>query len=153
MRRELRFKNFEEVRAELARLEQGPVETTGVWSYFQILDHCALSLENSMKGLEREMSWWQKHVKGPFFARVTAAKGFIRPGIKGNPQTALSVRVEGDEKAAMTRLQQGLEAFEKFEGKLSVHPRLGKLNKKLWYHFHAMHIANHIGHAKPTSDH
>src|SRR5205809_727732 len=66
MRRELRFKNFEEVRAELARLEQGPVETTGVWSYAQILDHCAASLENSMKGLEREMSWWKRNIAGPF---------------------------------------------------------------------------------------
>ncbi len=151
MRRELRFKNFEEVRAELARLEQGPVETMGVWSYSQILDHCAASLENSMKGLEREMSWWQKYVKGPFAARVTASRGYISAGIKGNPQTALAIRVEGDEKAAMVKLRQALKDFEKFEGKLSLHPRLGKLNKKMWYHFHAMHIANHIGHAKPVN--
>ena len=151
MRRELRFKNFEDVRAELAQLEKGPVETTGVWSYAQILDHCAASLVNSMKGLEREMSWWKKHVSGHFAARMTASRGYINPGIKGNPQTALAVRVEGDEKVAMANLRQALLDFEKFEGKLSLHPRLGKLNKKLWYHFHAMHIANHLGHAKPAN--
>lgn len=148
MRRELRFKNFEDVRAELAELGKGPVETTGVWSYFQILNHCATAMENSMKGLEREMSWWQKHVKGPLFFRKNARDGFIPAGIKGNPQTAPPERIEGDEKAALTKLHQAMEDFEKFAGKLSVHPRLGKLNKKQWYLFHAMHIANHLGHAK-----
>jgi hypothetical protein len=104
-----------------------------------------------MKGIEREMSWWKKHVSGPLAACAMVARGYISAGIKGNPQTALSVRVEGDEKAAMARLRQRLADFEKFEGKLSVHPRLGKFDKKMWYHFHAMHIANHIGHAKPAN--
>ena len=147
-RRELRFKTFDEIREELARLSQGPLETTGKWSYFQILDHCAMSLENTMKGLERPMSWWRRNISGPMAARKIAAVGFLPVGIKGNPQTTADQRIEGDEKAALTRLYKAVEDFEKFEGKLSVHPRMGRLNKKLWMHFHAMHMANHLGYAK-----
>jgi hypothetical protein len=148
MRRELRFKNFSDIRQELANLEKGPVVTTGNWSYFQILDHCRKALEGSMKGIHREMSWWKKYVIGPIGIYKTVRDGFIPTGI-GSPMKGTPVeRIEGDEKATLEQLRKALDEFEKFEGALSSHPRFGPMNKKQWLRFHSMHLANHLGHAK-----
>lgn len=148
MRRELRFKKIDDIRRELANLEKGPVITTGNWSYFQILEHCRKAVEGSMKGLQREMSWWKKHVIGPIGMYKTAMDGVIPTGI-GSPMKGTPVeRIEGDEKTALEQLRKALDDFEKFEGNLSSHPRFGPMNKKQWLLFHSMHLANHLGHAR-----
>jgi hypothetical protein len=143
VRRELRFKTLDDARRELSILEKGPVVTMGNWSYFQILNHCAGALEGTMKGLKREFSWWKRNVTGPLAARKVMAQGFIPAGVKSSsPQTE---RVEGDEKIALGRLKKAMDEFETFDGPFSEHPRFGPLNKKQWIHFHAMHMANHLG--------
>lgn len=147
MRRELRFKNFSDIRQELTNLEKGPVVTTGNWSYFQILEHCRKALEGSMKGIHRKMSWWKMNVKGPLFFRKISRDGFLPTGVV-SPLKEPVERVEGDEKSALEGLCKALNEFEKFEGPFSTHPYLGKLNKKQWVRLHAMHLANHLGHAK-----
>lgn len=147
MRRELRFKTLDEARAELTRLESGPVETTGHWSYFQILAHCAKAVDGSTKGVAREMTWWKRHVTAPISYYKTAWDGFLSPGIGAKPGAPVE-RVEGDEKAALSLLRTALDHFEKFEGKMSDHPRLGGLNKKQWTRFHAWHLANHLGNVR-----
>jgi hypothetical protein len=149
VRRELRFKTLDDARGELALLEKGPVATLGNWSYFQILTHCAGALEGTMKGLEREFSWWKRHVSGPLAARKVMAQGYIPAGVI-SIQNSMTERVEGDEKAALARLREAMDAFEKFEGPFSEHPRFGPLNKRQWIHFHAMHLANHLGFVKTT---
>jgi len=147
LRRELRFKNFNDIRQELSALEKGPVVTTGQWSYFQILEHCRKAVEGSMKGLHRDLSWWKRHVMGPIGMYKTAKDGFIPTGI-GSPMKGTPVeRMEGDEKTALSQLRQALVDFEKFEGKFSDHPRFGQMSKKNWLLFHSMHLANHLGHA------
>lgn len=147
MRRELRFKNIDDARAELSRLEKGPVETFGNWSYFQILNHLARATEGSMKGIRREMPWWKRHVYGPIGYWDTVLKGYIQAGIQG-PKIE---RVEGDEKAALTQLLKALDDFENHQGPFSDHPRLGTFDKKKWCLFHSFHMANHLGWVRPTN--
>jgi hypothetical protein len=147
MRRELKFRSFKDVRNELERLQKGPVETTGSWSYFQILTHCAKGFEGSMKGVKREMPWWKKHFLGPLTLRGMWLKGSIPIGIKGPPTD----RMEGDDRQAMVQLLIAIEDFEKFEGPFSDHPRVGKLDKEGWRRFHVLHLANHLGYTKPKN--
>ncbi len=145
MKRELRFKTLDDARAELARLEKGPVETTGNWSYFQILTHCTKALDGSAKGLKREMPWWKRRITGPIGYWDIHLRGFIPSGIQG-PK---SERIEGVEKGALEQLRKAMDDFEKSEGPWSDHPRLGNFNKKKWNLFHAYHLANHLGWTKP----
>ena len=144
MRRELKFRTFDDARKELENLQKGPVETTGHWSYFQILSHLAKATEGSMKGVKREMSWWNRHVKGPLSLQAMWLQGYIPVGIQGPP----AERVEGDEKQALEQLLKALGDFEKFEGVLSDHPRLGSIGKEGFHRFHVLHMANHLGYAK-----
>ena len=145
MPRPLRCKNFREVRADLALLVKGPVESTGNWSFFQMLDHLSKAVEGSLKGIKKEMPWWKRHLAGPLAYRLFALRGFIPAGIKGRP----SDRIEGDEASALARFREAMEIFEKSDGPPSDHPILGPLNKRQWEAFHAMHYANHVRHAQP----
>lgn len=144
MPRDLRCKTFEDIRAELDRLSAGPLETTGNWSYYQVLTHLTKAVDGSMKGLKRELPWWRRHVVGPLLHRLFALRGYIPRGIKGPP----SDRVEGNEAEALVQYKKALEAFEKFEGPWSEHPILGPLDKKKWAEFHPLHFANHVSHVR-----
>ncbi len=144
MHRGLRCQNFEEVREELNLLGKGPVETTGKWSYFQMIDHLTKSIEGSIKGVKREMPFWKKHVLGPLLYQLFALRGRIPGGIKGRSPE----RIEGNEPEAVAQLRQAMDLFDQYEGPMSDHPILGPLNKKQWAIFHSMHFANHVGHTK-----
>jgi len=144
MHRGLRCKNFGDMRSELDRLGGGPVETTGNWSYFQIITHLTQAVEGSMKGVKREMPFWKKHILGPMLYHLFVFRGYIPQGIKGRPVE----RVEGNESLAVAQFRKALDDFEKFEGPFSDHPILGPLNKRQWANFHPLHFANHVGHTK-----
>jgi hypothetical protein len=144
MPRHLRCKNFQDIRAELARLGDSPVETTGKWSYFQMLSHLAKAVEGSMKGTRREIPWWKRHLLGPVLYRLFSARGYIPEGIKGPPPD----RIEGNAAEARILLEKALENFEKSEGPYSDHPIMGPLNKQQWLVFHSMHFANHVRHTR-----
>jgi hypothetical protein len=144
MPRNLRCRTIEDIRAELDRLSRGPVETTGKWSYYQILTHLTKAVEGSMKGLKRELPWWKKHLMGPLLYRIFILRGYIPRGIKGPPAD----RIEGNEAEALAQFRKALETFEKFEGPWSEHPIMGRLNKEQWANFHPMHFANHVSHVK-----
>ncbi|HTC22184.1 MAG TPA: DUF1569 domain-containing protein [bacterium] len=147
MPRNLRCKNFDEIRADLTLLEKGPVETTGKWSYFQMIDHLTKGIEGSLKGTKREMPFLKRHVFGPLLYQFFALRGYIPARIKGRP----SDRIEGNEPEAVARFRKALEAFEKSEAPYSDHPILGPLDKKQWHVFHSMHYANHVRHTLPKN--
>ena len=145
MPRPLRCRNFTDIRAELDRLGTGPVETTGNWSYFQIIDHLAQAVEGSMKGVKRDAPWWKKRLLGPALYHFFVFRGYIPRGIKGRPPE----RVEGDVAVAVARLRTALDNFEMHEGPWSEHPILGILTKAQWANFHPLHFNNHVSHTKP----
>jgi hypothetical protein len=150
MRRELRFKTLDEARAELARLENGPVETTGNWSYYQILTHCGNGVVSSMTSFSATKPWpWVlRRLIGPIGLGKVFKQGFIPPGV-GVKKGVKVERIEGDEKAALAALRKALDDFEKHEGPWAEHPFFGKLDKKKWTLLTSLHLANHLGWAKP----
>ena len=148
MRRELRFKALDEARAEIDRLEKGPVETTGNWSYYQILNHCAKGIQSSTTSFSTTKTWLLRRLIGPIGLRKVFKQGFIPPGV-GVKKGATFERIEGDEKAALAALRKALDDFEKHEGPWAEHPFFGKLDKKQWTLLTSLHLANHLGWAKP----
>lgn len=149
MRRELRFQTLNDARAELDRLEKVQVETTGNWSYFQILTHCAKSTNAIMRGFSTKKSWFLRRFVGPFALRKVFKQGFIPAGVGTSAKGVSVQRVEGDEKAALAELRKFMSEFEGYTGPLAEHPFFGKLNKEQWTRLAAIHMANHMGYAKP----
>jgi len=145
-RRELRFKTLNDARAELDRLEKGPVVTTGNWSYYQILNHLKQGSVCSMTSFPTLGNWWFRRLIGPIGLRVVLKQGFIPPGVGSKRKEVLAEN--GDEQAALAALRQTLDDLEKHEGPWSEHPSFGKMNKSKWLHLTTLHLANHLGWAK-----
>ncbi len=133
----------------MGRLEKGPVETTGNWSYFQILTHCGKAIEASMTSFSSLKPWYLRGFVGPFALRKLFKQGFIPAGVGVHAKGVKAERVEGDEKAAMARLRKAMDDFQSHEGPWAEHPFFGKLDKKKWTLLTALHLANHLGFAKP----
>ncbi|HXL72670.1 MAG TPA: DUF1569 domain-containing protein [bacterium] len=149
-RRELRFKTLKDARAELKRLEKGPVVTTGNWSYYQILDHLQINAAYSMTSFPSLKSWWLRRLAGPMILGVILKQESLPAGtgafIPVNPNA------KGNEKKALAQLRKTLTDLEKYEGPWAEHPIFGKMNKEKWFHLTSLHLANHLGWAKLKTD-
>ncbi|MBE7413473.1 MAG: DUF1569 domain-containing protein [Leptospiraceae bacterium] len=99
MNRNLRFNNFEEAVSELKKLEKEKVSTTKLWSFFQILDHCADSIEFSMTEYPKVVPSFIRLTIGKFIFNKMMKDGYMRTNAP-NP-SAPKVREEGDEKFAL----------------------------------------------------
>jgi hypothetical protein len=145
-RRELRFKTLNDARAELDRLEKGPVITTGNWTYYQILNHLKQGSVCSMTSFPTLGAWWLRRLIGPIGLGKVFKQGFIPPGAGSSRKENLVA--QGDEKAALAALRQTLDNLEKHEGPWAEHPFFGKMDKTKWLHLTALHLANHLGWAR-----
>ncbi len=149
-RRELRFKTLKDARAELKRLEKGPVVTTGNWSYYQILDHLQVNAARSMTAFPSLRSWWLRRSIGPLILAVILKQGLIPTGT--GAVIGAKPKVKGNEKKALADLRKTLADLEKHEGPWAEHPIFGKMNKEKWLRLTPIHIANHLGWAKLKTD-
>lgn len=140
--RDIKFKSLEEAIAEVKRLENLPKKTTGVWSYYQILDHCAEGIESSMDGYKGSAPWLIRKTIGQMMKHKTFLQGFMDHG--GLNPTAPKTREEGDEKKAQERLFNAINRFKNFTGKLQLHPFFDELSREEFEKLHSYHIANHL---------
>ncbi len=145
MNRNLRFKNLNDAVNELQRLDKGKVVTAKLWSYYQILNHCADSLEFSMSSYPRVMPSFIRKTIGKFFFKKLMKDGYMKPG-SPNPG-APKKREEGDVVSALKRLRNSISIFTKYEGPFGIHPIFDELTKSEWEKLHTFHIANHLGFA------
>jgi hypothetical protein len=146
MNRHLKFNSFEDALVELENLERGPVETTGLWSFYQILTHCAESLEFCVSRYPGEAPWIIRATIGRLAFKDLMRKGFFRPGTM-NPR-ASKKREEGDEKSAMARLRKAIADFQTYTGPMARHPFYGKIGREDFERLHIFHLAHHLGFAK-----
>lgn len=143
----LNFNSLDDALEELSSIERfRNVETTGLWSYYQILMHLADYLESSMNNFNwmQPLSMRRTIGKANFFKLRQADK--MEPGL-ANPSTP-KVREEGDEKAALQRLRRMIEEYKKFTGEHPEHPFYGLLTREDWDFLHRIHMAHHLGFAR-----
>ena len=142
--RSLFFNSLDDALEELSTIERfKAVDTTGLWSYYQILTHLADYLESSMNNFSwmQPLSMRRTIGKANFFKLKQAGK--MDPGL-ANPSTP-KVREEGDEKAALQRLRRMIEEYKKFVGEHPEHPFYGLLTREDWDFLHRIHMAHHLG--------
>ncbi|HMY65521.1 MAG TPA: DUF1569 domain-containing protein [Leptospiraceae bacterium] len=140
--KEIRFKSLDEAIAELKRIENLPKKTLGIWSYYQILDHCADGIESCMNGYKASAPWLIRKSIGQILKMKTFSQGYMDHG--GMNPSAPKKREEGDEKKALQRLLSAADAFKAFKGKFQLHPFFDELTADEFEKLHAYHIANHL---------
>lgn len=148
MKRDLVLNTIPELKAELERLGNGTVETYGVWSFAQILEHIAASIEwangEASGFLPDGIPMVDPALGKKFFAR-TARSGKIPTGVQN--EAAPATRVEGDASAQLARCQKALDAFLTFHGKRPQHPFFGFLEESEWAKWAVMHSSHHLSFA------
>lgn len=128
----------------LQALADQPVQTTGVWSAAEIFQHCAGSIEGSMKGYPVHKSPAFKATIGKLAFTGFQAAGAMRHGlaeaIPGMPAFDPQLPFE----QALAQLLTSLQRFIEYSGPLQPHFAYGELTHDEYALAHAMHISNHL---------
>ncbi|HMV43288.1 MAG TPA: DUF1569 domain-containing protein [Leptospiraceae bacterium] len=137
------FTNLDQVLDHLAILEKSNyIETTGLWSFYQILTHCKDHIHYSMNGFPYYYAAFFRKTLGKYLLSKLLKRGYMEPnGYNGD---TISNRVEGNEMQALNELREAIYAFRSFNGEFASHPMYDKMDKATWEKFHSMHIANHL---------
>jgi hypothetical protein len=145
--RQLQFKDFAEVRAEVARLQHGGYQKLGQWDLAQVCDHLTYFIQGSLDGYTFRVPWLLKVLFGRFVLRRILRKRRMKVGIP-TPQKPLPP-AGGDEAAAVERLKQMLDRLEAHQGELHSSPFFGYLTPQQWRDLHLIHCAHHLGFLTP----
>lgn len=142
-RRELDFRGFDEVKADVARLLAGHA-CVGNWSLAEILRHLAEAMRLTVEGppAPEGPTREQDVLRRRFLSYARFPDGVAAPAVLGSPEG-------GDAGAAAEEFSRRVDAFVTHEGPFASHPRLGPLSREEWVRFHLMHCAHHLGFADP----
>lgn len=143
--RELKFSTLEDVEAQIESLSQGKTETSGNWTYFQILSHLAETIEDSYKPMDPPATPVEARTTEVLFRRLQKS-GKMKPGYQ-NPKLPQQ-REDGDVAAAQKRLKDVIQKF-RASSHLNHEPSLGFLNHEQFEFLHAIHCALHLGFVRP----
>ncbi|NMP31987.1 DUF1569 domain-containing protein [Thalassotalea sp. M1531] len=129
---------------KLELLLQNEVTTTGQWSLYQILVHCAQSVEYSMIGYPEHKSPVFKNTVGKFAFSAFSAKRRMAHGLNEAIPGAPEISGAADLPSAFERFKQSLLTFQNYKGKLAPHFAYGELTKMQYEQAHVMHFNNHL---------
>lgn len=146
--RQLVFATLQQAMQEVERLSAAgaqALEPATAWSWSQTLEHCAQSIEFSLRGFPAPKAALFQHTAGAAAFAAFAALGRMRHSlaepIPGAP--ALAAAAPGAS-AALARLRQAVQDFAARTGPLQPHFAYGSLGRTQYEQAHAMHLANHL---------
>lgn len=145
--RQLQFKDFAEVRAELTRLRAGGYQKLGQWDLAQTCDHLTYFIQGSLDGHPYKVPWLLKVLFGRLVLRRILKQRRMKPG-GPTPQKPLPA-AGGDEAAAIARLQQILDRLDAHAGEFHASPFFGYLTPQQWRDLHLIHCGHHLGFLAP----
>jgi hypothetical protein len=149
-RRKLRFESADDVSAEVERLAKCKnVRAVGNWSSGQVLQHLAMTMNNSIDG-------FPDFVPAPvrlllrLFLKRRILKRTMSAGLR------LPARAAQRMLPPPTTWEEGLDAFRraaarvKSEPRRSTHPAFGSLTSDEWEKLHCRHSELHLGFLIPV---
>lgn len=148
--RQLVFTSLAEAMREVERLAAASahaqaVEPDTAWSWAETLEHCAQSIEFSLRGFPAPRSALLQNTVGSAAFQVFALRGRMSHNlaepIPGAPALSASA---ASASAMLARLRTAAQHFEDHTGPLHPHFAYGDLNKAQYEQAHAMHLANHL---------
>ncbi len=148
-RRQLDFKSWPEVLADVENLQRAGYRRTGNWDLAQILEHLTTGLRTAMHGIDHQGAWIIRKIIGPILVRRIIRKRRMGAGIKV-PQWWLP-GPSHDESAAVDTFRGEVEAFQELSTPPHPHPLLGALNKEQWNDLALIHSAHHLSFLTPEA--
>ena len=143
--RDLQLINFNEVLIELKKVELAKSKIlSGSWNLYQIINHCAQSIEYSMNGYPELKSVVFRKTIGKLAYSIFSFKNKMSHDTNAPVPGAPDLAKEGDLKIAFQRLYKAIDDFQNFSGELKPHLAYDNLDKAEYEKAHSMHIANHL---------
>jgi len=149
-RRSIEFATLDEVRADIEALAAGSYVTVGKWSFAQILDHLASSLNCSLDGFPFKASFFVRWFVAPMIKNSILTKE-MKPGFKLPKK--FSSYLPTEECTMDEALPKVLAAIKRFETELPLadHPFFGKMASEEWMNLHVRHAELHMSFVVPTA--
>jgi hypothetical protein len=147
--RQLQFKDFAEVLAEVERLHRGGYEKLGQWDLAQTCDHLTYFVQGSLDGFSFRVPWLLKFLFGRFMLRRILKQQRMKAGIP-TPQKPLPAP-GGDQTAAVERFKQIIERLQAHPGELQPSPFFGYLTPQQWRSLHLIHCTHHLSFLAPKA--
>jgi hypothetical protein len=144
----LRFASLAQAQQALQRLRAGaasalPSPAAGP-SLYQVLVHCAQSIEYSLTGYPVMKPALLRATIGPLVLRLFLMRGAMRHNLAAPVPGAPALSEQGELAAAWERLAAAMERFLAHTGPLCAHFLYGSLSKAQYERVHAMHLADHL---------
>ncbi len=150
-RRDVQFKNLDEVVADAERLASGQVRTTGQHSFGQILEHLARSHDMTTGRLQVPRPPWYMRMMIPLMKPMLINAKPLKPGFK-LPKKSESVfwpNQEFEVAPALAHLKESIKHY-KSQGPLPRHPMFGALTREQNDQLNCRHAALHLSFVHPT---
>lgn len=144
-RRRLRFRSFDEARADIEHLRDHPYRRLGNWNLAQIVMHLGQVMHGSIDGAREPVQFpLPARILGWLFLRPYSLHVGIPAGIRLPPSATLEFMFdEAELNAAIDRYVTGAERLVR-ESKRAVHPLIGTLTPEQWNKFHLRHCEHHL---------
>jgi len=145
--RKIEFSAYEEVIAEIERLEKSGYDRVGQWNLGQVCHHLDYYFTGSLDGFKQMLPWIIRVLLGKPMYWWLVRYG-TRPGSKTAPQSVPPETTE--EKTAIAGAKESLRRLATAR---TVHPSalFGELSVEQWRALHLGHAAHHLGFLIPKA--
>jgi hypothetical protein len=147
--RDLEYKDYVEVLAEVDRLHTTGYDKLGQWDLAQICDHLTYFMLATLDGATFRVPWLIKVLLGRLILRRILKTRRMKEGA-GTPQKPLP-SPGGDEAAAVAQFKATVERLLAHQGEMHASPFFGYLTPAEWRELHLIHCAHHLGFLQPRS--
>jgi len=145
MRRKLHFESLNDTVAECERLLNSGYVKSGNWSLGQICQHIRLTMESNMNGYPKWMTILGFPLR-PFMKRFGLPSLLAGKSPKGIPTAPMfTPPTNVNDVQEVDAFAQCVEQFLTWKTALHPHPGFGAMSHQEFEHFHAAHMAHHLG--------
>ncbi|WP_052380331.1 DUF1569 domain-containing protein [Paenibacillus camerounensis] len=138
------FASLDEVREELSKMSGQDIVPMKEWPVYEILAHCAQTIEYSMTGYPQMKPKAIRNTIGRVAIRKFLKQGYMKHSLTAHVPGAPKPELQGTAREGMDLLLRTIEAFQAFHGPLQPHLLFGELSKEQYDQYFAMHIADHF---------
>lgn len=138
------FASLREVKEELLRMKDRADIRTAQWSLYEMLVHCAQTIEYSMSGYPKMKPKLVRQTVGRLVIRKFLRQGRMKHNLTAHVPGAEAVAAQGTPEEGIERLLQAIAAFEAHKGPFAPHLIFGELSKEEYDRYFAMHVADHF---------
>lgn len=149
LRRQLRYRSLDELRADLDRIEHGyragSLRTTGNWTPGQVQQHCAIFMRCALDGFPHRAPWLMRFMATALYKKKALSDAPIPSGFK-IPQKADFLRPDDDITFDLgaAELREVIARVQSGDRFVHPSPLFGRLSHEQWTHMQLSHCGLHL---------